>query len=80
MRRSVILVAALLTSSICGCAAAGEAVIDGMLDAALGDEDEIEIHPRILKRLGIEPDSEQHKRMLAEERARRDMRRGFNSN
>jgi hypothetical protein len=77
MPRSLLLVAVLFLPSICGCAGVGEAIIDGVFESILGDDDEIE--PRILKRKGIEPGSGRHKRLLAEEQARKDLQRSMSS-
>jgi hypothetical protein len=46
-----------------------------VIDSIDGDDDEID--PRILKRKGIEPGSERHKRMIREDQFYTDFQRNF---
>jgi len=67
--------AALLLPSVFGCAAVGESIFEGVFNSIF--DDDVEIDPRILKRKGIEPGSKQHQRMLAKERAYKELQRDF---
>jgi hypothetical protein len=74
MRTSLILMAAVFVLAVSGCANVGESIIDGVFNSLLNDD---EIHPRILKRRGIEPGSKQHEKMIREDQFYRDFNRNF---
>ncbi|HEX2474058.1 MAG TPA: hypothetical protein VHK01_04905 [Lacipirellulaceae bacterium] len=75
MRCSLLVIAAVFVSTVCGCTTIAEPIFDSVIDSIDGDDDEID--PRILKRKGIEPGSERHKRMIREDQFYKDFQRNF---